>query len=76
MSDIWRVIFHAIDVTNNMKVNKKLCGKHVVNNICYLWNMKMNFPNIQFLSPGGSTIHSESHGGSIDDVNSIFVASA
>lgn len=36
----------------------------------------MNFPNIQFLSPGGSAIHSESHGGSIDAVISIFVATA
>ena len=48
----------------------------MVINICYLWIVKMNFPNIQFLSPEGSTIHSASHGGSIDVVITIFVASA
>ena len=48
----------------------------MVINVCYLWMMEMNFPNIKFLSPGGSAIQSVSYGGSIDAVISIFEASA
>jgi hypothetical protein len=60
-----------------MMVNKK-------NNVESIWQLtfrylqttKVNFPSIQFLSPGGSTIHTQGHGGSIDAVISIFVACA